>query len=265
MHDHLKTIIKQTTIESIINYFKKNLKRKRNFQILDLLIPRERNIRSIVGGLETSMGKTLWEPLAKEIAKQNGFVVVNKNLDAPINMPGSLSSTLQIVIEARENQNGLYDAKTSHDAIKSICQQFINSPISNFKKPPRGNGVDVWLQKNGVDYFFDTKTVQPNVGALKSFLTQILHWYAYYYSRYPTGTGIGRIIFPYNPYPGDYWKYCKAHGKPLEKKEEAWVENEFWDFISGVQNTYDLIKESFVELYDEKTLETELSNLFKIQ
>ena len=33
------------------------------FQPLDLLIPNERQIRSIVGGLETSLGTTLWEAL----------------------------------------------------------------------------------------------------------------------------------------------------------------------------------------------------------
>ncbi len=177
--------------------------------------------------------------------------------------PGSLASILQIVIEARINQNQLYDAKSSRDAIKNICQQFINSRISNFQKAPRGNGVDVWLQKDEIDYFFDTKTVQPNIGQLKSFLGQLLYWYAFYYSQNPGGNAVARIIFPYNPYEGDFWKYCKAGGRPLEKNEEAWVENEFWDFISGTQDTFGLIKESFVELYDEKTVEKELNKLFK--
>lgn len=145
-------------------------------------------------------------------------------------MPGSLSSTLQIIIEARENQNSLYNAQSSHAAIKNICQQFINSPISNFQKAPRGNGVDIWLKKNNTDYFFDTKTVQPNVGDLRKFLRQVLYWYSYFYSKHPSGNAIGRIVFPYNPYTGDFWKHIKASGRPLEKHEEAWVENEFLGF-----------------------------------
>lgn len=264
MKSRLKKIIKETATQSIFGYFKKNINRKRSFQILDLLIPRERNIRSIVGGLETSMGRTLWEPLAKTIAELNGFTIIKRNLESPINMPGSLSSTLQVVIQARESQNNLYDAKESQEAIKNICKQFINSPISNFEKAPRGNGVDIWLQKAGIDYFFDTKTVQPNVGDLRKFLRQLLYWYSFYYSKHPKGRAIGRIVFPYNPYDGEFWKYCKANGKPLEKGEEAWVENEFWDFISGYKNTFELIKEAFIELYDEKILERELGKLFKL-
>jgi len=264
-HHQLKPLIKQTAINSIVHYFKKNLNKKRSFQILDLLIPQERNIRSIVGGLETSMGKTLWEPLAKEIAKQNGFAIKNEDLEAPVNMPGSLSSTLQIVLEARENPNSIYNARTSHAAIKDICQQFIHSKIESFQKAPRGNGVDIWLNKNDTDYFFDTKTVQPNVGDLRKYLRQILSWYGYYYAKHPTGNAVGRIVFPYNPYPGDFYKYCKAGAKPLEKGEETWVENEFWDFLSGLQNTFGLIKESFMELCDEKTVEKELNKLFKAE
>lgn len=259
----IKQIIKNTVTDSIVLFFKSNLKKKKKFQILDLLIPRERNIRSIVGGLETSMGRTLWEPLSKQLAKNNGFTIVKSDLDSPVNMPSQLSSTLQIIVDSRESQNQMYNGVSSHDAIKAICQQFISHPINSFIKPPRGNGVDVWLQKDGIDYFFDTKTVQPNVGDFKKFLRQILHWYGFFYSKNPSGTAIGRIVFPYNPYPGDFWKHCIGNGKPLEKDTEAWVENEFWDFISGTFDTFGLIKEAFIELYEEKTLEEKLNTLFK--
>jgi hypothetical protein len=262
MNNQLKVLIKKTVVDSILKYSKKNIGKRRSFQILDLIIPKERKIRSIVGGLETSMGRTLWEPLAKEIAIQNGFEVIGENLELPKNLPGSLSQTLQVIIEARENQNDLFNAALSHSTIRNNCQQFINSPIRDFRKAPKGNGVDIWLKKNDINYFFDTKTVQPNVGDFRKFLRQILHWYAYYYSKNPNGKAVAKIVFPYNPYLGDFWKYCKGGGKPLEKGEEAWVENEFWDFLSGFPNTFEMIKESFNELYLEKTLEEKLSEVF---
>lgn len=52
-------------MKNIEGYARRSLKKNRKFQILDLLIPNERKIRSIVGGLETSLEPTLWEPLAK--------------------------------------------------------------------------------------------------------------------------------------------------------------------------------------------------------
>lgn len=259
----LKEIVKKTVINSVVHYFEKNIDKRRDFQILDLIMPRERKIRSIVGGFETSMGRTLWEPLAKQIATHNGFVIVKANLEAPAIMPASLSSTLQIILEARENQNILHNGKTSHEAIKQNCQQFLANPISNFVAAPKGHGVDIWLRKEGIEYFFDTKTVQPNVGNFKGFMRQILNWYAYYYSKNPKGNAVGRIIFPYNPYEGNFWNKCKGGGRPLEKGTEAWVEDEFWDFISGIQGTFKFIKESFVELHNEKTLERHLDSLFK--
>lgn len=259
----LKQIIKKAAINSIVNYFDSSIREtERKFQILDLLMPKERLIRSIVGGLETAMGKTLWEPLAKEIARSNGFTVVNRNLEAPSNMPATLSNTLHNIIESREKDNGLYNAQESHAAIKHICQQFIVNPLGNFHKAPRGFGVDIWLEKEGVNYFFDTKTVQPNVGSYYKFLSQVLNWYAYFYAQYPTGLAEGRIVFPYNPHKVDFWQKTMGRGKPIEKMNEAWVEDEFWDFLSGYSGTFNLIKQSFKEIYDEGTLEVQLDKVF---
>ncbi|WP_158795520.1 TdeIII family type II restriction endonuclease [Pedobacter sp. L105] len=261
----LKSIIKKATIKSVVNYFDKNIKEEkvRKFQILDLLMPKERKIRSIVGGLETAMGKTLWEPLAKEIASGNGFDVINKDLQSPTNMPSVLANTLQTIIATRVANTGMYDARSSHDTIKHFCQQFIVTPISNFENAPRGFGVDIWLKKDGINYFFDTKTVQPNVGNYNKFLSQILNWYAYFYSQNPLGNAEARIVFPYNPHNGeDFWKKTMGAGKPLERGKEGWVENEFWDFLSGYTNTFQLIKESFNDIYIEGSLENQLDIVF---
>lgn len=259
-----KLIIKATVKNSIIDFAKRSLKKKENFQILDLLIPKERKIRSIVGGLETSLGTTLWEPLAKALAKENGFQVIEKDLQCPANMPANLSNTLQTIIDERTKRSGLYNAESSHAEIKRICQSFISRPIDKFEKPPRGRGVDIWLQKENINYFFDTKTVQPNVDKLTTCMQQVLTWYAYFYSWQPMESAVARIVFPYNPTPAkDFWDTVIGKGKPLEPNQEAWVENQFWDFCSGLTNTYSLITESFVELKDSGELESSLDTLLR--
>lgn len=260
--DVLKAIIKTATIKSIINFTDRTLKKKSNFQILDLLMPKERKIRSIVGGMETSMGTTLWEPLAKEIAKANGFTVVNEKLKKPTIMPASLDATLGLIRNDRQNYTNSFNAESSHQAIKNVCQPFLVNRITEFSKAPTGSGVDIWLFKDGVDWFFDTKTVQPNVGDFKKFLDQIMNWYAYYYSNKPDGHAEGRIVFPYNPYDGDFWDKTKAGARPLTPGLEAWVEDDFWDFLSGYAGTFHLIKESFAEINQERTLEASLDKIF---
>ena len=164
MSEQLEETIKDAVILSIKNYASRKLNSKPKFQILDLIIPKERRIRNIVGGLETSLGTTLWEPLAKELAKANDFVVVEKNLEAPANMPASLQNVLSNILEDRKSDTPSLNGKESHLQIKDACQKFKNSPLKSYVTAPRGFGVDIWLKKGGVNYFFDTKTVQPNVG-----------------------------------------------------------------------------------------------------
>lgn len=257
-----KNLIKQTVKNSIVNYAKAKLKNTPKFQILDLIIPNERRIRSIVGGLETSMGTTLWEPLAKALARNNGFEVIDTKLQCPANMPASLANSVSTIIDDRKNKKGIYDALSSKNEIINICRTFIKYPIDNFIDAPQGFGVDIWLRKNSINYLFDTKTVQPNLGTLQKCLEQVINWYAYFYSRYPQSSAEGRIVFPYNPYKGNFWKHIIGQGKPLEQKNEAWVEDEFWDFCSGHTNTYNMITEAFNELHSSGELRGEFYGLF---
>lgn len=256
-------IARETVITSITNFINNRIDVVPNFQILDLIIPVERKIRSIVGGMETSLGTTLWEPLAKNLASLNGFQIINENLPKPANMPANLQSTLQIVIEGRNNRNPAFTAANCHTRIKEICQSYINNPITDFVPAPRGFGVDIWLRKNDVNYFFDTKTVQPNVGTLSKCFEQVINWYAFFYSQFPTKSAQSRIVFPYNPYENEsFWAKAMGGGWPLEPDNEGWVENQFWDFCSGYENTYEVILDSFVSISESGDLEEIIQEIF---
>lgn len=255
-------LVKNTVITSITNFTLRRINKIPDFQILDLIIPKERKIRSIVGGLETSLGTTLWEPLAKNLALSNGFEVVKEKLKRPTNMPAPLQNTLQIIIAQRISRDVTYNALACHETIKNICQSFISRPIPDFTPASPGFGVDIWLKKNGVNYFFDTKTVQSNVGGYTRYFEQIMNWYAYFYSQFPTEKAQARIVFPYNPYKSNFWSKAMAGGWPLEPGAEGWVENEFWDFCSGLENTYEIIKLAFNEISESKELEEKLYKIF---
>jgi hypothetical protein len=261
--DEVFNLIRTTVTDSITNYIQRRIDVVPKFQILDLIIPIERKIRSIVGGMETSLGTTLWEPLAKNLALLNGFVVINEDLTCPANMPSDLQSTLQIVINGRKSRNSSYTSIFCHDRIREICQSFINNPITTFVSAPRGFGVDIWMRKNGVNYFFDTKTVQSNVGSYSKYFEQIINWYVYFYSQFPDQHAQGRIVFPYNPYNDhDFWSMTIGRGWPLEPDNEAWVENQFWDFCSGIPNTCQIIYRAFSSVSEAGELRDRLQQLF---
>lgn len=261
--DDVFNLVRQTVINSISNFIIHRANVVPNFQVLDLIIPIERKIRSIVGGLETSLGTTLWEPLAKNLARLNGFEVINENLKKPAIMPANLTNTLQIVLDGRNDRNEAYNSTFCHDRIKEICQPFNNNPIANFVNPPTGYGVDIWLKKDGVNYFFDTKTVQSNVGGYSRYFTQLINWYAYFYSQFPEQNASARIVFPYNPYGNEnFWDKTIGKGWPLEPNTEAWVENQFWDFCSGIPNTYQIIHDAFVSISESGELNDKFQQMF---
>lgn len=256
-----RAIIRKCIVGSIGDFAVRSLKSKAKFQVLDLIIPKERKIRSIVGGLETSLGSTLWEPLAKELATSNGFEVIDADLKAPMIMPASLQNVLSNILEDRKGQQPSYNGESSHEAIKDACQRFIDSPITEFTKAPTGYGVDIWLRRDGQNYFFDTKTVQPNVGTLARCMEQVLNWYAYFYARYPKESAEGRIVFPYNPHNGDFWLHAINRGRPLDPLSEAQVADDFWDFCSGDTNTTSAIFNSFKEIHESGELSQTLDKL----
>ncbi len=68
-----------------------------NYHVLQEIFPVERRIRSIIGGLETSFGTKVWEPLAKQIAQQNGFKIYNeKKFEKPANLPEKIEKLIYL-------------------------------------------------------------------------------------------------------------------------------------------------------------------------
>ncbi|KKQ48877.1 MAG: Type II restriction endonuclease TdeIII [Candidatus Shapirobacteria bacterium GW2011_GWE1_38_10] len=232
-----------------------------SFQPLDLIIPKERKIRSLVGGLETSMGTTVWEPIAKTLAKLNGFEVIPEKILEPTPFPPELRVGLSNDISARENRGTWISSNVCVNNFRSICAGIDRSGLT-YIDPPPGTGVDVWLKKNGKEYAFDIKTVQPNVGGIKSFNKQILEWYAYRICKEPSVQIECKIVYPYNPYKSDFWSHAKTTGGILEPKVDALVENEFWNFLSGDENTYQEITNMLKELSAEG-FGKELSNIIE--
>jgi len=257
MDTQLRNRIKQNLKNSLLKYV--NNFSCTNIQPLDLLIPKERKIRSIVGGLETSIGTTVWEPIAKTLAETNGFEIIEDKILKPSPFPLELQAELSNVISLRESRSTWIPANECLERMRVISRKINKSGIK-YVAPPAGTGVDIFLKKSQVEYAFDTKTVQPNLGSIKSFNKQILEWYAYRVCKNDEVKIECKIAYPYNPYFSDFWSHTPHNRGVLEPRVDALVENEFWDFISGMHNTYKQIASIFEELTSEG-FGNELSNL----
>ena len=51
-------------------------------------------------------------------------------------------------------------------------------------------------------------------------------------------------------------------GWPLEPDNEGWVENQFWDFCSGRENTYQIIHNAFTSISETGDLEEIIQDIF---
>lgn len=260
----IKEISIEIAIKGVSNFARNkiNSNTKSKFQPLDILMPQERKIRSIVGGLETSLGTTLWEPLVKELAKNNGFEVIKKNLDAPI-CKKEIEIKFDSIRSDRTHSRGQLDSHSSKKEIKKIFDEY---KVSDWEDAPPGKGVDIWIKRDGVNYLFDSKTVQPNKGNFKDFCEQILTWYYYFYSKYNEPIE-AKILFPYNPHDKfdtieDLNFYKKHKISPLEYPSESICGSEFWNFICDNDEAWLCILESFEEIKTKELIKKELESLF---
>ena len=110
---------------------------------LDLIFPKERRIRSLIGGLETSLGTQLWEPLSKFFAENNGFEVLDEK-EFNSNVPVIPKNVLHKIAEFESKK--LENASLKHSVFFDEICTFINQEnisIKNYKKIPKGEGVDL--------------------------------------------------------------------------------------------------------------------------
>jgi len=235
----------ENIIESLINNYLSKWE-PNTMQPLEQIFPKERRIQSIMHGLFTSFGTTLWEKLAKKLAEENGFEVLNeKEFSKQADYPKCLENIVSAWVKKREDTKGSVSLTRYVNHLK---REIHTLPIKVYRNTTltSGEGIDVWLKKNNKEYAFDIKTVQINKGSGLKFNKTIMNWYAYRTLSKPTLDFKAYIAFPYNPYtPNSWWDKNGSRAVPLIENEDVLIENKFWDFLSGQSNTWELINQAF--------------------
>ena len=250
----VKDLTKELIILKISEYLDKK-KPPDTVTPLDHIFPKERYIHSIIQGLVTSLGTQLWENLAKLLAEKNGFVVLdhkNFNNAVPSPIPAQIFKLINS-FNAKRLSSG-----TSLDSLKTQIKNIIideNIKVTGSETIEKGTGIDLWLRKDDKEYMYDLKTVQINAGGGVKFSLNLCHWHAYRLLQDQSVHLSTHITFPYNPFPGDFWSRTKGVVSPLIPGEDALVADEFWNFISGEEDSTSKIFGAFKEVGDSKILE----------
>ncbi len=148
---------------------------------------------SFIQSLNTNFGTTIFEPIAKLLAKNNFAVSENQQIAGEYIYSGA-----QHVIQ--EIMNKLILADSSPNKIEEI-QKIRESCQNGDKIKVKPTKVDLKLVDNfGKIYLMDIKTAKANAGGFKEFKRTMLEWVAVVLAENPTFEIETIIAIPYNPY-----------------------------------------------------------------
>ena len=187
---------------------------------------------SFIHSIATMLGMSIYEDVAKIIAEPSCEETATK-----IKTDGALSSAQKSVIESIVNE--LRNGTRKVDKERETNEVLKASTIGG--KPQKdGNEADFYMKRKGIEYYFEIKTVKPNIDVFSKSKVKLLEWVARKRKTVKTF-----VAFPYNPYHPEPYSRFTEQGV-LEKGVEFLVGNEFWDFLGG-KNTY----QELLQIFDD--------------
>ena len=187
---------------------------------------------SFIQSLNTTFGMSIYEPIAKALAK-NTF----KEAKTQYALGKIITDEAQSEIQSIMNDlsvGGDVDKINETERIRKVSKKGNIKELKSVK-------VDLFLvSKSDEIFMFDLKTVKPNKGDFISYKRNLLEWLAIYLYQNPTAKVNTLISIPYNPYEPEKYKMWTMKGM-LDLKNEVMVAEEFWDFLAEKGTYTDLL------------------------
>ena len=200
---------------------------------------------SFLQSLNTTFGTSIYEPVAKELAK-----ITFKEVYTQYKLGNVITQDAQNEIQRIMNDlsvGGEVDKASETERIRNVAQKGKENKLKSVK-------VDLFLvSKNNEIFMFDLKTVKPNKGDFISYKRNLLEWLAVYFFENPKAKVNTLISIPYNPYEPKPYARWTMKGM-LDLKGEVKVAEEFWNFLTGegtYKNLLDCFEQAGIELRPE--------------
>lgn len=191
---------------------------------------------SFIHSMATTLGMSIYEDVSVIIASENSEECFRNYGVGGVISKKQKSVIVNIITKLR---NGERDADIELEKKEVL---YASSENGEFQKS--GNIADFYMKREGKEYYFEIKTVKPNIDVFEKSKTKLLEWIAR--RRKPVNVF---LAFPYNPYhPKPYSRFTESG--MMDTPNDFLVGDEYWDFIGG-KGTFAELLETFDEVGKE--------------
>ncbi len=180
---------------------------------------------SFIQSLNTTFGTSIYEPVAKEIARHR-FDRVELQASAPKEMSVGIRSKVDEIVRRLEAAD-INPSRIEH--ISDLRSALATDPE---RVKVRLSKIDILLQRDNNLYLVDIKTAKPNVSGFQKYKRTLLEWTGAYLELRPSQDIFAIVAIPYNPYEPKPYSRWTLRGM-IDLDHELKVAEEFWDFLGG--------------------------------
>jgi len=212
------TYLLENTIRSKL---KRYTRESKSMPFLSLLIQDDEKVAaySFLQSIATTLGMSLYEQMSVIMASENSDECARN-----VKVGGTISTTQKTVIS--KIVNSLREG-TRAPSIKKEMEEVLKASSSMGKTQKDGNIADFYMKRKGIEYYFEIKTVKPNIDVFAKSKTKLLEWVARKNKKI-----MPFLAFPYNPYaPKPYSRFTIQN--MMDAPNDFVVGDEYWDMIGG--------------------------------
>lgn len=188
---------------------------------------------SFIHSMATTLGMSIYEDVSVIIASETAEDAFRNYGVGGVISKDQKKTISNIISKLR---NGDRTAKIDEE-IKEV----LAASAKNGEFQKSGNIADFYMKRDGKAYFFEIKTVKPNIDVFEKSKTKLLEWVA----RRRKFVNV-YLAFPYNPYhPKSYHRFAEVG--MMDSPNDFLVGDEYWNFIGG-ENTFSELLKTFDEV-----------------
>lgn len=191
---------------------------------------------SFIHSLATTLGMSIYEEVSVIIC-ESSCQETFRNYGVGGVISRSQKAVINRIITELRNKERTANIKKEIEEVLEVSPQ-----MGTFQKS--GNIADLYFLRENVEYYFEIKTVKPNIDIFEKSKTKLLEWAA-------RRRKIIKVFlaFPYNPYhPESYSRFTEVG--MMDHPNDFLIGDEYWDFIGG-SNTFNPLLEVFDEVGKE--------------